>query len=99
MSCGKGFSLGGEGNRRLVRPVKGAPLRGRGGPCPTPLTGRRAGWGRLERDGVAWFSVSVMEIAMEKKERSDPTFTVFLVLAFIFLFSLMYAVWPVPPSH
>jgi hypothetical protein len=29
----------------LMRPVKGAPLRGRGGPCPSPLTGRRAGWG------------------------------------------------------
>ena len=27
----------------LTRPVKGAPLRGRGGPGPTPLTGRCAG--------------------------------------------------------
>ena len=43
--------------------------------------------------------VSAMEIALEKNERSDPTFTVFLVLAFIFLFSLMYAVWPVPPAQ
>lgn len=36
---------------------------------------------------------------MDKHERSDPTFTVFVVLAFIFLFSLMYVLWPVPPSH
>ena len=36
---------------------------------------------------------------MEKQERSDPTFTVFVVLAFIFLLSLMYATFPTPPAH
>src|SRR5215475_2433946 len=33
-----------------TRPVKGAPLRGRGGPCPTPLTGRCAGWGTAKKE-------------------------------------------------
>jgi hypothetical protein len=82
-----------------MRPVKGTPPSLGAGALCSPLTGRRAGCGTAKRDAVGWFSVSVMEIAMEKNERSDPTFTVFLVLAFIFLFSLMYAVWPVPPSH
>ena len=38
-----------EGNRRLRRPVKGAPLAAE---LCSPLTGRRAGSGRLQRDGV-----------------------------------------------
>ena len=51
-------------------------------------------WSRL-----TWPALAARHAAPEKNERSDPTFTVFLVLAFIFLFSLMYAVWPVPPAH
>jgi hypothetical protein len=38
-------------------------------------------------------------VASQPCEGPDLNPTVFLVLAFIFLFSLMYAVWPVPPSH
>ena len=36
---------------------------------------------------------------MEKSERSDPTFSIFVLLAFIFLATLMYVTFPVPPSH
>ena len=32
----RGFSFGCEGNRRFVRPIKGAPLRGRGALGPRP---------------------------------------------------------------
>lgn len=36
---------------------------------------------------------------MEKSQRNDPTFAIFVVLAFIFLAALMYVTFPVPPSH
>lgn len=33
---------------------------------------------------------------MEKPQRSDPTFSVFVVLAFIFIVAVMYATFPSP---
>jgi hypothetical protein len=35
---------------------------------------------------------------MESPERSDPTFTVFLVLAFVFLIVFMYVTFPRPDA-
>ena len=35
---------------------------------------------------------------MDSPERSDPTFTVFVVLAFVFLIAFMYVTFPRPDA-
>jgi hypothetical protein len=36
---------------------------------------------------------------MAKEGRSDPTFAIFVILAFAFLIGIMYATYPVPPPR
>ncbi len=42
--------------------------------------------------------VQLWEATMEKPQRSDPTFSIFVVLAFVFLVAIMYVTFPTP-SH
>jgi hypothetical protein len=36
---------------------------------------------------------------MAKPERSDPTFAIFVILAFIFVIGVIYATFPSPTAH